>query len=164
MSLLTVLTASRQKISSKSTPSAATKLRAPALRERMRNESDRYWRFIHKGEWERVYFQATPQHPELGGLNFRQISDQLGKDPWDCYLDILADAGADYEAILTVGTLFTDEHLAEMISHPLFCLGVDAFTDNYASTDKWDNLRGLLEQPGFQLLEADLAHVDLEAR
>ena len=50
---------------------AAAKLRDPALRERMRNESDRYWRFIHKGEWERVYFQATPQHPELGGLNFR---------------------------------------------------------------------------------------------
>ena len=68
------------------------------------------------------------QHPELGGLNFRQISDRLGKDPWDCYLDILADAGADYEAILTVGTLFTDEHLAEMIGHPLFCLGVDTFT------------------------------------
>jgi N-acyl-D-amino-acid deacylase len=107
---------------------AATKLRDPALRERMRNESDRYWRFIHKGEWERVYFQATPAHPELGGLNFRQISERLGKDPWDCYLDILADAGADYEAILTVGTLFTDEHLAEMIGHPLFCLGVDTFT------------------------------------
>ncbi len=33
---------------------AAAKLRDPALRERMRNESDRYWRFIHKGEWERV--------------------------------------------------------------------------------------------------------------
>jgi N-acyl-D-amino-acid deacylase len=107
---------------------AAAKLRDPALRQRMRNESDRYWRFIHKGEWERVHFQGTPQHPELAGLNFREISEQLGRDPWDCYLDILADAGADYEAILTVGTLFTDEHLAEMISHPLFCLGVDTFT------------------------------------
>jgi N-acyl-D-amino-acid deacylase len=110
-------------------PEAAVgKLRDPALRERIRNESDRYWRFIHKGEWERVYFQATPQHPELGGMSFREISEHLGRDPWDCYLDILADAGADYEAILTVGTLFTDEHLAEMIGHPLFCLGVDTFT------------------------------------
>ncbi|MBA2331747.1 MAG: amidohydrolase family protein, partial [Actinobacteria bacterium] len=107
---------------------AAAKLRDPALRERLRQESDRYWRFIHKGEWERVFFQATPEHPDLGGLNFRQISEKLGKDPWDCYLDILADAGTDYESILTVGTLFTDEHLAEMIGHPLFCLGVDTFT------------------------------------
>ena len=107
---------------------AAAKLRDPALRARMRNESDRYWRFIHKGEWDRVYFQATPQHPDLGGMSFREISEHLGREPWDCYLDILADAGTDYEAILTVGTLFTDEHLAEMIGHPLFCLGVDTFT------------------------------------
>ena len=49
-------------------------------------------------------------------------------DPWDCFFDVLADAGAAYESVLVVGTLFTDEHLAEMISHPLFCLGVDTFT------------------------------------
>ena len=108
---------------------AAAKLRDPALRERMRNESDRYWRFIHKGEWERVYFQATPaaSRPRRAQLP-RRSRRGSGKDPWECYLDILADAGADYESILTVGTLFTDEHLAEMIGHPLFCLGVDTFT------------------------------------
>lgn len=27
-----------------------------------------------------------------------------------------------------MATLFTEEHVAEAISHPLFCLGVDAFT------------------------------------
>jgi UDP-glucuronate 4-epimerase len=60
---------------------------------------------------------------------------------------------------------FIGSHLAEaLLARGYRVLGVDAFTDNYASTDKWDNLRGLLEQPGFQLLEADLAHVDLEAR
>ena len=35
-------------------------MRDPALRERMRNESDRYWRFIHKGEWERVLLPGDP--------------------------------------------------------------------------------------------------------
>ena len=49
-------------------------------------------------------------------------------DPWDCYFDVLADAGDAYESVLVVGRLFTDEHMAEMISHPLFCLGVDTFT------------------------------------
>ena len=49
-------------------------------------------------------------------------------DPWDCFFDVLADAGDAYESILVVGRLFTDEHMAEMISHPLFCLGVDTFT------------------------------------
>ena len=50
------------------TEAAAAKLRDPGARERLRDECDRYWRFIHKGEWQRVRFQATPQHPELGGL------------------------------------------------------------------------------------------------
>jgi UDP-glucuronate 4-epimerase len=60
---------------------------------------------------------------------------------------------------------FIGSHLAEaLLARGHRVLGVDAFTDNYASTDKWDNLRGLLEQPGFELLEADLAQVDLEAR
>jgi N-acyl-D-amino-acid deacylase len=49
-------------------------------------------------------------------------------DPWDCYFDVLVDAGEAYESIIVVGRLFTDEHMAEMISHPLFCLGVDTFT------------------------------------
>ena len=57
-----------------------------------------------------------------------QIADLRKADPWDCYFDVLADAGDAYESVLVVGRLFTDEHMAEMISHPLFCLGVDTFT------------------------------------
>jgi UDP-glucuronate 4-epimerase len=60
---------------------------------------------------------------------------------------------------------FIGSHLAEaLLARGHQVLGVDAFTDNYALADKHGNLRDLLEQPGFQLLEADLARVDLEAR
>ena len=72
--------------------------------------------------------QASKQHPDWDGLSFAQIAELRKADPWECFFDVLADAGAAYESILVVGTLFTDEHLAEMISHPLFCLGVDTFT------------------------------------
>ena len=107
---------------------AVARLRDPQTRARLRTECDRYWRFIHKGEWDRVRLQASEQHPELDGLSFAQIAELQKADPWDCFFDILADAGTAYESVLVVGTLFTDEHLAEMISHPLFCLGVDTFT------------------------------------
>jgi N-acyl-D-amino-acid deacylase len=110
------------------TEAALARLRDPATRARLRTECDRYWRFIHKGEFHRVRLQASPRHPELDGLDFAEISRLLGKDPWDCYFDILAESGDAYESVLQVGTLFTDEHLAEMIGHPLFCLGVDTFT------------------------------------
>ena len=36
--------------------------------------------------------------------------------------------GPAIESLLLIGELFTDEHLAEMISHPLFSLGVDGYT------------------------------------
>ena len=100
----------------------------PETRARLRHECDRYWRFVHKGQWERVRLQASPSHPELDGLTFAEISRTRGVDPWDCFFDVLVDAGEAFESVLVVGTLFTDEHLAEMISHPLFSLGVDTFT------------------------------------
>ncbi len=107
---------------------AAELLRDRRVRERLRGECDRYWRFIHRGEWHRVRVQATPDFPELEGKSFPQISELWGKDEWDCYFDILAASGPALESILWVGELFTDAHLAEMISHPLFNLGVDTFT------------------------------------
>jgi N-acyl-D-amino-acid deacylase len=88
---------------------------------------DRYWRFIHKGEGTGAP-AGERAAPDRDGLTFAQIADLAKADPWDCFFDVLADAGEAYESILVVGRLFTDEHMAEMISHPLFCLGVDTFT------------------------------------
>jgi N-acyl-D-amino-acid deacylase len=107
---------------------ACKRLRDPVLREQLRGECDRYWRFIHKGDWHRVRLQASPQYPGLEGKDFNEIAALMGRDPWEAYFDILADAGPAIESLLLIGELFTDEHLAEMISHPLFCLGVDGYT------------------------------------
>ncbi len=107
---------------------ACKRLRDPAARERLRGECDRYWRFIHKGDWYRVRLQASQQYPGLEGKDFNEIGALLSCDPWDAYFQILADAGPAIESLLLIGELFTDEHLAEMISHPLFCLGVDGYT------------------------------------
>ncbi len=109
---------------------AAKRLRDPATREILREECDRYWRFIHNGEWERVRLQGSPLYPDFAGKNFREIASLWGQDPWSCYFDILADAGPALESVLTIGLLFTDEHLREMISHPLFSLGVDTFSSH----------------------------------
>jgi N-acyl-D-amino-acid deacylase len=107
---------------------ACKRLNDAAVRERLRGECDRYWRFIHKGDWHRVRMQASPQHPGLEGKDFHEIAALLGTDEWNAYFQILADAGPGIESLLLIGELFTDEHLAEMISHPLFCLGVDGYT------------------------------------
>jgi N-acyl-D-amino-acid deacylase len=107
---------------------ACSRLRDPTVRARLRTECDRYWRFIHNGEWHRVRLQASTQYPGLEGKDFVEIAALLGTDEWNAYFDILAGAGPELESLLLIGELFTDEHLAEMISHPLFSLGVDGFT------------------------------------
>ena len=38
-------------------------LRDPEVRERLKTDCDRYWRFIHKGEWHRVRLQGSPTRP-----------------------------------------------------------------------------------------------------
>lgn len=107
---------------------AAQRLADPLVRAKLRGDCDRYWRFVHKGQWHRVRLQNSPQFPELDGLTFDEIARQRKQDEWDCYFDILAAAGDGMDNLTLVGELFTDEHLAEMLTHPLFSLGVDSYT------------------------------------
>jgi N-acyl-D-amino-acid deacylase len=107
---------------------AAARLADPAVRQRLRTDCDRYWRFIHRGEWDRVRMQNNPAYPELNGLGFPEISRRWNKDPWDCYFDILAAAGGAMDGVVLVARLFTDEHLRETIGHPLYMLVVDGYT------------------------------------
>jgi N-acyl-D-amino-acid deacylase len=107
---------------------AARRLRDKAIRARLRSDCDRYWRFIHRGEWWRVRLLRSPQHPEFSGMPFPQIARQLREDEWDAFFDILADAGASLENLMMVGVLYTEEHVDGLIRHPLYCFGVDTFS------------------------------------
>jgi N-acyl-D-amino-acid deacylase len=107
---------------------ATAALRDPATRGRLRTECDRYWRFIHRGEWHRVRVQASAQHPEVNGKSFPEIAAMWRQDEWDCLFDLLADAGAELDDVTGVALLFTDEHLAEMAARPDFCFAVDGYT------------------------------------
>jgi N-acyl-D-amino-acid deacylase len=105
---------------------AAARLVERTVRERLRQDCDRYWRFISRGQWQRARLQWSPQFPEWAGLRFPEIAELAGKDEWDCYFDILAAAGGAMGDLCMVGELFTEAHLADVISHPLFSLGVDS--------------------------------------
>jgi N-acyl-D-aspartate/D-glutamate deacylase len=100
----------------------------PSVRARLRTECDRYWRFIHRGEWHRVRVMASAAFPEVNGKTFAEIAELWEQDPWDCYFDLLAAAGTDSVGLSAMAVLFTDEHLAEVIRHPLFSLAVDGWT------------------------------------
>jgi len=57
---------------------------------------------------------------------------------------------------------FIGSHLSEaLIARGHQVVGIDCFTDYYPRTFKQDNLRGLLQSPGFTLIEANLLEYDL---
>jgi nucleoside-diphosphate-sugar epimerase len=66
-------------------------------------------------------------------------------------------------AIVTGAAGFIGSHLAErLIAEGWKVTGIDAFTSYYARTDKEANLRGLRDEPRFDLLEADLVDAPLD--
>ena len=98
------------------------------IRARLRNECDRYWRFIHRGEWDRVRVMSSSTHPEVNGQFMTEIAKLWEQDPWECYFDLLQSSFETGGNISGMAVLFTDEHLKETISHPLFSLAVDGWT------------------------------------
>ncbi len=107
---------------------AAKALKDNLIRDRLRTDCDRYWRFVHKEQWHRLRLSSSPNFPEFQGMSFPEISKAMKKDEWEVAFDILMTAGDEMDEIIVVGELFTEEHLAEMISHPEFSLGVDGYT------------------------------------
>lgn len=107
---------------------AANALRDREVRARVRADSDRYWRFVHRGEWERVRLAVSPATPEWEGLTFPEIAAAHGTDEWDAYFDVMAASGGDLGAVQFMGALFEPDHVAEAVSHDRFLLGVDGFT------------------------------------
>ena len=107
---------------------AAELMRDPEIRARLRTDCDRYWRFIHKGEWYRVRMAKNPLFPELSGKSFPQIAEMWGRDEWESCFDILAAHGEKMDTLFVIGQLKTEELLAKMSGHPLFNLSVDGCT------------------------------------
>jgi N-acyl-D-amino-acid deacylase len=102
------------------------------VRRRVRQDSDRYWRFVHKGQWHRVRLLHSEQFPEFDGLRFPEIAAARGADEWSCFFDILQAANGQMEDLEMVGDLFAADDLANQLKQPLFSCGVDAYSSSAA--------------------------------
>ena len=107
---------------------AAALLRDPAVREQVKADADRYWAFIVRGDWHRVRIASSSNHPEIVGRNFLEIAELWDRDPWDCLFDLFVESLSGEGRVGYIGQLFTEEHVAATVSHPLFSLSVDAAT------------------------------------
>lgn len=117
------------------TADAADRLKDPEVRRRLRGECDRYWRFIAKGEWDRVGIQSNIPYPELNGLSMTEAARRLGMDEWDCFFDILSKSGVLMGGNVLKARLYSDEHMLQKIGQPQFMLTVDGYSGDLGNQE-----------------------------
>lgn len=102
----------------------------PEQRKQLRTDCDRYWRFIHQGEWDRVRVQTVPAHPEIATLEMPEIARLWGKDEWDCYFDIVASAKTkdESEKLVMMGRLFSEQDVIDCITDSIFMWSADGYS------------------------------------
>jgi N-acyl-D-amino-acid deacylase len=105
-----------------------TRLRDPAVRERLKAESDRYWFLYYYREWDKLSVSGCRTHPEWVGMTLREIGEATGRDPFDIVYDILADEGETLEEVWMNGVLFSEGDIIEWLSDPLFSIASDGMT------------------------------------
>jgi nucleoside-diphosphate-sugar epimerase len=65
--------------------------------------------------------------------------------------------------VVTGAAGFIGSHLAEaLLDHGFEVTGIDAFTGSYAEAHKRANAAGLMERPGFELVEGDLSTMEVD--
>jgi N-acyl-D-amino-acid deacylase len=107
---------------------AAERLEDPEVRAQVRQDSDRYWAFIYRGDFDRVRISRSEAHPEIMGKNLVQIGEMWDEHPWDVLFDLLVAAYRGEDKVSYVGHLFRYDDVRQQVQHPLINLAVDART------------------------------------
>jgi N-acyl-D-amino-acid deacylase len=103
------------------------RLQAPDLYARIRQDYDRYWRFVAMGEWDRLTVAISNAHPAWVGQNFDDLAERLGMPQIDVLLSLLLDEGEGLGQMVVNGRLFSEEHVRACLTHPLFILSSDGW-------------------------------------
>lgn len=109
----------------------------PAGREKVKNDLNRYWYFLGKGQWDRLLFILPPYWPEVARTPFQDLVKQWNKEPADCFLDVLMAAPtlADARLVNMQGIMFREQtQIDSVVKDPIYLWQ----TDTRVSTDGSD--------------------------
>jgi len=109
----------------------------PEGREKVKQDLNRYWYFLGKGQWDRLLFVLPPYWPEVATTPFQELVKKWGKAPVDCFLDIMmaAPTQADARGVNMQGTVFHEQtQIDSVIKDPIYLWQ----TDTRVSTDGSD--------------------------
>ena len=100
-------------------------------RARVKADCDRYFRFLAKGQWDRLLYLKPTHMPEIGMCRFMDLCHEQNKDPFDVFLDVMQSAPDIVAATAVLGqAIFFDEQtlIDTVIKDPLFLWESDSRT------------------------------------
>ncbi len=108
---------------------AKERLADPVIREKVKNDFCRYWRFLSYGQWDRLLYVQPEYMPEICNKPFMEYVKEQGKEPIDVFLDICMAAPTveDMNAVHIQGTVFFEQQLIDsVVTDPIYMWMTDA--------------------------------------
>lgn len=104
-------------------------LAGPEGRARVKADMNRYWRFLAAGQWDRLLYMQADYMPEVSTMTFSRWVEKCGKEPVDCFLDIMQ-AAPTFDAAQQVGmqgNVFHEQVMVDsVIRDPLYLWQTDS--------------------------------------
>ena len=100
----------------------------PAGREKVKNDMDRYWRFLAKGQWDRILQIACPYLDGVTMTPFQDLVKKAGKEPVEVFLDIMMQAPTlrDASSVGIRGIVFHEQILVDsVVKDPIYMWQTD---------------------------------------
>ena len=100
----------------------------PEGREKVKADMNRYWRFLAAGQWDRLLYIQAAYMPEVSKMTFAQWVEKCGKEPVDCFLDIMQAAPTfeDAQRAGMQGNVFQEQVMVEtVIRDPIYLWETD---------------------------------------
>lgn len=104
-------------------------LNDPEGREKVKRDLNRYWRFLAAGQWDRLLGIQPLYWPEVCKTPFAEIVKKWGKEPVDCFLDIMAAAPTIEDVRVTTmqGIVFHEQTMIDtVIKDPIYLWQTDS--------------------------------------
>ncbi|MBQ8684011.1 MAG: amidohydrolase family protein [Clostridia bacterium] len=98
-------------------------------RARIKADFNRYWRFLDAGEWDRLLYVQPKYWTEIGSKPFMELAKEWGKEPFDCFIDIVAAAPtlADAQTLEMQGIVFHEQTMVDsVVTAPIYMWMTDS--------------------------------------
>jgi len=116
----------------------------PVGREKVKNDLNRYWRFLAAGQWDRLLQMLPTYWPEVAATPFAELVKKWNKEPVDCFLDIIQAAPSieELRGLWMVGTVFYEQTMIDsVVKDPIYLWQTDIHTATEEGPAKTGNMQ-----------------------